>query len=159
MPNTLYATKAAVYDLLAARFAAFTGRERIDVFYGWREVDSTNRVVVVTEGATGYEDARLGADSSLYRYDITHSFSIDCASGMAQRTEREAERQCEQIAEQVRTLFLRGDSDGMSALEGRVPAAWEMTPGDEQYIIRLDARDDPAYSVLRLPYVVSVLRE
>ena len=156
MVAEVYEVKAAIRDILATRLPT-DGRERVDVFYGWQEADSRNRFVVVGETRTTYSPQRFGAASTLARYDLDYQISLYCASGLYQRTEEDAERQCYDLMELVLDTLVRGDSTGQSELSKQVGQIVTLNPVSDEYTVRAD-NENSLYSVVRLTLALGIVR-
>ena len=157
MPGDVYEVKSVIRDILADRLPS-AGNERVDIFYGWKEADSPNRFIVVGDTRTIYNPARVSAQPTLARYDLDYQIGIYCASGLYQRTEEDAERQCYELMELVLDALVRGDATGQSELARRVGQVVTLAPVSDEYTVRVSDAGQPMYSVVRLMLAVQVVR-
>ena len=135
--------------------------EYVNIFYGWKEADAVGRFVVVGDASTLYEteEVRLDARSTLRRYDLTYNINIDIASGLANRTQMTAERQCYDLFDRVLTPLVRGDRLGGSAILPLVDGISQVAPISDEFLVKPDDAGQPAYAVLRLILGVELIRD
>ena len=159
MTATPYEVKDAIVDVLddQLNLGVRNPDERVDVFYGWKEADSSNPFVVVGTVDTEYDAQRMSARSTLRRYDITYNVNIDIVAGLHFRTERDADRAAYRLLDRVLTPLVRGDDVGRTLLMDRVAGIQQVEPAGDTMTV---APDEPArkYSVLTLRLAVTVLR-
>ena len=135
--------------------------EYVSIFYGWKEVDAVGWFVVVGGNTTQYDsdNVRMVAASTLRRYDLTYNINIDIASGLENRTQEDAERQCYELYDRVLTPLVRGDVNGESLLSPLVPNAGAIAPQSEDMFVSADDPGKPMYSVLRFILSVELIRD
>ena len=148
---TLLDLKREAFNLLAAAFQGYEGREQVDVFYGHRAVRSTNRFVVVSGGRTMYENQRLAPDT-MSQYDEIHSFNVDCCSGVDVYSEETAERNCRALMDVVLETLAR-PSDAFAGM-----GVYDITPLSEEYLVRLGEDGKPQWNVLQLTLELGTVR-
>lgn len=164
LETTPYAVKRAIMRVLdeALNEGIEPGEaEYVSIFYGWKDVDAVGWFVVVGDTNTQYDsdNVRMVAASTLRRYDLTYNINIDVASGLENRTQQDAERQCYELYDRVLTPLVRGDVNGESLLSPLVPNAGAITPQSEDMFVSADDPGKPMYSVLRFILGVELIRD
>ena len=163
LAETLYGVKAATVDIIheVLNEGLEPGSpERVDVFYGWSQADTPNRMVVVAGGGiSGWDgEGRMYAGSSLRRYGLDYQFEIQVATNVAARTEEDGEREDYQLFDRLLTPIMRGDANGHSLLCQRVPAVQQVTPISDQWA-SLTTEDGRAFAVLTFTLSVELIRD
>ena len=153
MTAPLLDVKVGAYELLGQAFADYTGGERVDVFYGWKDVRTRNRFIVVGGGQVRYEDTRLA--TGLSQYDQIATLTIAACCGLDQYDEMTAERNCHALMEVAKTALL---ADGGEAWNGRVGGIFDVSPTTEDYSVRIGQERQPQWSVLELAVDVAIVR-
>lgn len=164
LDTTPYAVKRSIVQVLnqALNEGVEPGdAEFVSVFYGWKEVDAVGWFVVVGDNNTQYnsDEVRAVAASTLRRYNLTYNINIDVVSGLENRTQEEAERQCYDLYDRVLTPLVRGDVNGESLLSPLVPNAAAIAPQSEDMFVSADDPGKPMYSVLRFVLGVELIRD
>lgn len=155
MAGALLDVKRAAYEMLGERFkgGGYEGAEAVDVFYGWKDVRSRNRFVVVGGGDVRYETQRLA--DALAQYDTIATFTVAACSGLDMYDEMTAERNSHSIMEVVKDVLLRDEGAEISR---RVAGIFSISPATEDYSIRVGEERKPQWSVLELTIEASIIR-
>ena len=113
----------------------------IRVLYAYPK-EGKGRKVIVGDASTAYNTMRMRADSSLLRYDLTYSVSLECYSGPFIRSAQQAEAQAYGVLDEVLTPLVRGDATGRSLLAGRLPSIIEVVPSADTRIMSWEQAED-----------------
>ena len=161
LADTPYAVKAAIVDLLFERLnpEGTAAAERVDVFYGRLEVDTTQPHIVVGELDTAYEPETLRADASLLAYEITYIVDIHINSGQHLLTQQNAEEAIYGLLDRVLTVLVRGDSAGATLLREKVPNVSHCEPtGDSMSVVYGGGTGESQYGEVTLNLAIEVNR-
>ena len=158
---TALEVKRAIRDILddALNPLGTEVSERVNLFFGWKEADTTQPHIIVGEVATDYEAARMNASSSLRRWDITHLVHIHIVPGLRFFTQEDAEQAAYDLLDRALTPLVRGDSTGVSLLEDRLTGVQDVRPEGDMMTIPPDDNRDPRYAVLTFRLAVVTIRD
>ena len=131
---TIPEVKTAIVELLGETLPQ--GPEGVAVLYSQEEAEG--RKVIVGDASTVYNTARMRADSTLLRYDLTYSVDIVCHSGPNLETPQIAETQAYELLDLVLTPLVRGDATGRSLLADRLPSIVEVVPSTDSRMVSWD---------------------
>lgn len=167
LDTTLYAAKSAIRDVLFETLNSGLSEgdpEWVDVFYGWQNASSTNRMVVVGNSQTLYAtgERTMGAIGSLRKYGLTYRVDIDCAASFSSYDQEGAERECYQLLDRVLTPLVRGDETGGSVLLPRLAGISDVVPSTDTMVVRSDMTDqspEPRYNVVRFQLDINLRRD
>ena len=134
--STVPQVKTAIVELLGE-----TLPDDVRVLYSYPQ-DAEGRKVIVGNSTTNYNTARMRADSSLFRYDLTYSVDVECYSGPNLRDPQTAEAQAYGLLDLVLTPLVRGDATGRSLLADRLPAIISVVPSSDNRMVSWDDNDD-----------------
>ena len=128
--------KEAIVQVLGANLP-----NDVRVLYSYPS-EGKGRKVIVGDTATTYTTARMRADSTLLRYDLTYSVNIECYSGPNQRSPQTAEAQAYGLLDEVLTPLVRGDATGRSLLAAQLPSIIEVVPSTDSPMVAWDTAKD-----------------